>query len=396
MARRREGVAARRAQPGSRPDQADLRAATAKVSTEPNAADSAVDSEPAALVVSHWFDSGKAGEPYTATIRLRGQRVDRAGTAGPRATFLKEETIEGVVPGSGPVSVSTWVHGIAPGEWRVSAEVMRPASHAGGARLAERRQRVGSERVGLAVWSWRRWAVSTGPDEPVKTRWAPLASLAPVPAVIPGIWVTLALLGIIVALAVQALILEHESVPVGQSLVVSLIVVVASLVAAKLWYAALHPGPWRQWMGGWSVDGFVFVGPPVAIVALIVSNLPVGTFLDAGTPGLFLGVAIGRVGCFLTGCCAGRCTGSRWGVWSSDRRIGARRIPAQLLESVMGLVIGAGAALAVIGDVSTVPGSVFVAAFAAYILGRQLLLRLRAESRQFSWRRSHSALPERH
>ncbi len=110
--------------------------------------------------------------------------------------------------------------------------------------------------------------------------------------------------------------------------------------------------------------------------------------LDATAPGLFFAVAIGRVGCFLTGCCAGRCTSSRWGVWSSDRRIGARRIPAQLLESAAGLLIGLVAAWLVIGSVPVVEGLNFVAAFGVYLVVRQLLLRLRAERREYSWRRS--------
>lgn len=356
--------------------------------------DEAASVEPETLVLTHWFDSGEAGEPYTATLRLRGQRLGVVGKPGPRDAFVKEDRIDGVIPGSGPVSITTTVPDLAPGEWTVTGDLVRPASHAGGHRLAERRQRVSSEPAQPAQWSWRRWSVSTGPTAPAKTRWALSAPFARVPAVVPGIWFTLALLGIIVALGMQAVILGHENVSVSRSLSVSLIVVVSSLVAAKLWYAALHRGPWRQWIGGWSVDGFVFLGPPVAIVALMASNLPIGTYLDASTPGLFLGVAIGRLGCFFTGCCAGRCTRSRWGVWSSDRRIGARRLPAQLLESATGLLIGAIAAMLVIGDIPTVPGAVFVFGFAAYIIARQLLLRMRAESRTFSWRRSRPILSQ--
>ena len=120
---------------------------------------------------------------------------------------------------------------------------------------------------------------------------------------------------------------------------------------------------------------------PAAIVALLALNLPIGAYLDASAPGLFFAVAIGRLGCFLTGCCAGRCTSSRWGVWSSDRRVGARRIPAQLLEAAAGLLIGV-ATLPLL-RVATFHGAIFVAAFALYALVRQLLLRLRAEQRRF-------------
>lgn len=136
------------------------------------------------------------------------------------------------------------------------------------------------------------------------------------------------------------------------------------------------------------MDGFLAVALAAGIATYLAFGLPVGSVLDATAPGLFFAVAIGRVGCFLTGCCAGRCTSSRWGVWSSDRRIGARRIPAQLVESAAGLVIGVAAAGLVLAGVPSMEGVVFGAAFGAYLLVRQLLLRLRAERREFSWRRS--------
>jgi len=55
---------------------------------------------------------------------------------------------------------------------------------------------------------------------------------------------------------------------------------------------------------------------------------------------VFVGMAIGRPGCFFAGCCSGRPTVSRWGLWSSDRRIGIRRIPIQLIEAAAALLIG--------------------------------------------------------
>lgn len=246
-----------------------------------------------------------------------------------------------------------------------------------------------AEQLQRAAWSWRRWAISTIPPTPLKTRWALPAPLARIPAVIPGSWPLLGTVAITVALTTQAAILARGNVSVAQSLVVSLLAVASGLVGAKVWYAVLNPGPWRQAiLGGWAVDGFLAVCFGVGVAALLAFNLPVGVVLDATAPGLFFAVAIGRVGCFLTGCCAGRCTSSRWGVWSSDRRVGARRIPAQLLESGAGLLIGLVAAWLVLGGGLGIDGLVFLAAFGAYIVVRQLLLRLRAERREYSWRRS--------
>ena len=344
--------------------------------------------------MTHWFDAGDDGEPYTATIRLTAQRVGIRGRPKPGDTFLHEDTVEGVVPGSGQVSVSSWVYGLRPGNWTVTGDLIRPARKPSGRVQVERGPRPNIERLDRAMWSWRRWAVSTTPPAALKTRWALPAPLARIPAVVPGSWPLLGTIGIIVALTTQAAILTNQGVPIGPTLAVSLLAVALGLIGAKLWYAILHSGPWRQAiLGGWAVDGFLAVALLVGVAGLVALNLPVGTVLDATAPGLFFAVAIGRIGCFLTGCCAGRCTNSRWAVWSSDRRMGARRIPAQLLESAAGLLIGVVAAVLVVGGVPIVDGLVFVAAFGAYVLVRQLLLRLRAERREYSWRRS--ALPAR-
>jgi phosphatidylglycerol:prolipoprotein diacylglycerol transferase len=339
--------------------------------------------EPEALVVSHWFDSGEGGDPYSATVRLTGRRVGVQGLLGPKDTFVQEDKVDDILPGTGSVSISSWIYGLQPGEWTVSGELIRLAADGG------RSRGIGVQPLHRATWSWRRRGLSTAAMTPVKTRWALLAPIAKIPGVVPGSFTALAATAVLVALLVQSAILTRQHVAVGPSLVASMVAIVAGLMAAKLWHAVLHPGPWRQAiLGGWAVDGFLVVAPIFAIAMLLLFGLPVGVVLDAATPGIFFAVAIGRWGCFFTGCCAGRCTTSRWGVWSSDRRVGARRIPTQILESAAGLLIGGVATVLVLNHVLGVDGLVFVLAFAAYALVRQFLLRLRAERRDYLWRRS--------
>jgi phosphatidylglycerol:prolipoprotein diacylglycerol transferase len=371
-----------------------LRAATTKgggtgPSTSPSAAGS--DGEPQALVVTHWFDSGEEGEPYSATVRLTGRRVGSPGVLK-ADTFTHEETVDDIVPGSGPVSVTSTVHGLQAGEWTVKAEIMRPPDHTGVTRSAGGWRRVGTEQLSRAAWSWRRWGLSDGPELPVKTRWALLSPFAMIPAVLPGSFTALGILAGIVALIIQSALLSGESIPVSGSLTASLLALFFGLLGAKLWSRVLHPGE-RLIGPGWAVDGFLVAAPIAAIATLAVLDLPIGPFLDATTPGLFFAVAIGRLGCFLTGCCAGRCTRSRWGIWSSDRRIGARRIPTQLLESATGLLFGVVSAALVLGQVIPVHGGVFIVALGSYFVVRQSLLRLRAESRRYLWQRRSPLVP---
>ncbi len=336
--------------------------------------------EPEALVLSGWFDSGDGDTPYAATVRFTGRLADVGGKPRARDAFVQEEMIDRVVPGTGPVSITTWVYGLRPGRWAVNAELVRVSTEPGGPVGAARWRLIGARPVHPAAWSWRRWALSVGPEITVKTRWAALAPLARIPAVIPGSYPVLAVLGALVALATQGAILATRGVPVGRSLLVSLLAVAFGLLGAKVWYGALHPEE-SFIKGGWAVDGFLVVAPIVAVVSLHVFGLPFGAFFDATAPGLFFAIAIGRVGCFLTGCCAGRSTGSRWGFWSSDRRVGARRVPAQLLESAAGLLIGAVSLPLILDHALPIDGLIFVAALAAYAGVRQVLLRLRAERR---------------
>jgi phosphatidylglycerol:prolipoprotein diacylglycerol transferase len=283
------------------------------------------------------------------------------------------------------MSITSWVYGLEPGEWTVDAELVRPGHGAG------RGRRAAAEPIAPAAWSLFRWALTVGSRGSVHTRWAMLAPLARMPGVIPGSFTALGAIGAVVALVVQSAILARANVSVSESLVVSLIALASGLLGAKVWYAVLHPGPWRKaLLGGWAVDGFLVVAFIVAAAVLLAFELPVGQFLDATAPGMFFAVAIGRLGCFFTGCCAGRCTRSRWGVWSfdRDRRIGARRVPAQLIESAAGLVIGMVAGALVLSEALRLQGVVFVGAVVAYFGARQVLLRLRAERREYLWRRS--------
>ena len=339
----------------------------------------AVQAEPEALVLSHWFDSGEGAEPWAATVRFTGSRAAVRGRRRDRDRFVHDETVDPVIPGTGPVAVTATVYGLEPGDWSVEAQLL-PLSRAN-AGSAPRGNVVRPRAAPPAEWSWRRWRISTAPTSLVKTRWALTAPLARRPAVMPGAYPALAFIGGLLALALQAAILGRERLAPEPSLTAAVVAVVVGLAAAKAWYALLHPEE-SIIKGGWAVDGFLTVAPVAMVAALHALSQPMGVVLDATTPGVFFAVALGRIGCFVTGCCAGRSTRSRWGIWSSDRRVGARRIPAQLLESGAGLVLGITSLALVLEHALPIHGLVFVAGFAAYAAVRQILLRLRAEQRR--------------
>jgi phosphatidylglycerol---prolipoprotein diacylglyceryl transferase len=327
------------------------------------------------LAVTYWFDPAPHVGPYPVTVRFSGRRIDVKGRLSPCDRFVQDETIEEVVPGSGPISLTTRVRGINPGEWLVTARMLRSAHSAHGPREQGNASPVAGSPGPIARF-WRRWAPSAESAEHVRTCPTPLAR---VPGIFPGMWGAMVTLGITVALALQFLVISAEHLALGPVWTVSLVAIVAGIAGAKGWFIVLHRREHR--IEGWCIQGFITGATLATAILLAVLDVPAGVLLDVTAPGLLVGVAVGRVGCFFAGCCGGPPTASRWGVWSSDQHVGARRIPTQLLESVLALSLGLGVLVAVLGH-GPAGGAFFVAGLAAYTLGRQGLLPLRAEPRK--------------
>ncbi|TKG63616.1 prolipoprotein diacylglyceryl transferase [Prauserella endophytica] len=195
-------------------------------------------------------------------------------------------------------------------------------------------------------------------------------------------WPTLVGMGAVVAVVFQALLAGRAGIDVAAVLVMSLIGCILGFVGGKAYYLVLHHKHPRQFLSaGACIQGFLLVALGVIAVGAAALGIPIGVLLDTTAPGVFLGMAVGRPGCWLTGCCAGRPTSSRWGMWSSDRRLATRRFPVQLLEAAAALVIGAVSLILVLTTQPSIAGVIFVGAVAAYTFSRQLLFPLRTESR---------------
>jgi phosphatidylglycerol:prolipoprotein diacylglycerol transferase len=320
------------------------------------------------LAVTCWLDPGETGEPFTTTVRFTGQRTGVTGRPGPGDTFTQDEGYKGIVPGSGPVAVTAEVRGINAGTWAVTA---RPLPHDG--TPVPRRAAPGR------VPPPRRIAV---PAEPGATQRTTTMLRSKVPGITRYAYGPLCVIGVLVGLVLQALLLARAHYPLLRPVGFSVAAVAAGVAGGKTWYGAVHQ--WRKW-DGWCIQGFV-AGAALVVAAVAVAGpgLPAGAFLAAATPALLIGMGIGRHACFVAGCCTGRPTASRWGIWSSDRRLGCRRMPVQLYEAWTALVVG-GAALATVLTVGLArSGPVAVIGLAAYTLIRQGILGLRDEPR--AWR----------
>lgn len=322
--------------------------------------------DPQGLAATYTFDAPVSPEPYAVAIRFVGARVGVKGGPDTADYFERVERVDGLTADSGRVAMTTRVQGISLGEWRVLAA---PDVQSGTAQ-----------------------AVKPLPRLVVATR-TTFGLLAQGPSVRLSAWPALVGLGAVVAVGLQALLVARADINALAVLALSLVGCAFGFVGAKVWYLVLNRKHLREFLSaGACIQGFLLVALGVLALGAMFLRLPVGVILDATTPGVFFGMAIGRPGCFLTGCCAGRPTTSRWGRRSSDRRLVIRRYPVQLLEAAAALVLGVVAFVLVLTVQPPMPGAIFVGALAAYTVCRQLLFPLRTESHTPTGRKATMAV----
>jgi phosphatidylglycerol---prolipoprotein diacylglyceryl transferase len=171
--------------------------------------------------------------------------------------------------------------------------------------------------------------------------------------------------------------------------VASVVLVVPAILGARLASVAANrdgcrvPGSvWRRSQGGQAMYGGLVV-VPLSVPLLAALSVPFWPFWDAGTFTLLTGMAFARVGCLLTGCCAGRPTTGRFGLVLADSRgVRTRRVPTQLLEGAVALVLLA--ATAVAAATEPPPGALFAGALGAYSFARLFLQPLRERQRRLA------------
>lgn len=133
----------------------------------------------------------------------------------------------------------------------------------------------------------------------------------------------------IVGLRVSARMAERDGLEKHRIYDLGLWIMVAALVGAKLllivtaWdEIARNPGHFHALAllrsGGVFYGGFITAFITAVVVACIY-RLPGRKTADACAPGIAIGHAIGRLGCFFAGCCWGEPTTAAWGVQFSER-----------------------------------------------------------------------------
>lgn len=187
------------------------------------------------------------------------------------------------------------------------------------------------------------------------------------------------LLGMATGVAAGSLYAAQHGLPVDRTYFAYVVLLVPALLGSRALHVLRH---WRRYRqhprlilarsdSGLALYGGLLLAVLCSWPLLAALDLPPARFWDGAAVVILVGMAITKIGCHLNGCCAGRPTTARWGV--RLRRDGGhlRRVPAQLLESGLALVLLA--ILAASSPALRFDGALFWWALLGYALGRFVL-----------------------
>lgn len=179
-----------------------------------------------------------------------------------------------------------------------------------------------------------------------------LPHLGPLP--FPTSYGLLVALGLVVALVMIRRLAPRVGLGGQEAQDIVVWACLAGLVGAKLFLVALEPRAFLAdpmsvlFQGGVFYGGFI-AGVTTALLVCLKRGIDPNRLGDACAPGLALGHALGRLGCFLAGCCWGSSCDLPWAVtytnpaaagFGSIQPVGAMVHPVQLYEALGNLVLG--------------------------------------------------------
>ena len=156
--------------------------------------------------------------------------------------------------------------------------------------------------------------------------------------------------GFAVALLVTIKIGKARGLESPQIMDMGFIIILCAIIGSRLGYVLLnlthyvhHPLDFfKIWEGG-----LVFSGGLVLVVLVMTwyvrrQKLPFWRMADLWAPAIAVGQAIGRIGCFMAGCCYGKPTDLKWGVvFSHPQSLAPLNVclhPTQLYSALAGFI----------------------------------------------------------
>jgi phosphatidylglycerol---prolipoprotein diacylglyceryl transferase len=163
-----------------------------------------------------------------------------------------------------------------------------------------------------------------------------------------GLMLALAFLAGIWLMELQA---SKKGIDRGLMVDFGVFVMAGSVIGSRLMYVVTHwaeyaQNPWLSlavWQGGLTFYGGFILGTLTAAVFCRVRRISFWTIADMGAPGFALGLGLGRIGCFLNGCCFGRPSLLPWAVrfpanGAASLISGCAVHPTQLYEAAFGFL----------------------------------------------------------
>ena len=160
----------------------------------------------------------------------------------------------------------------------------------------------------------------------------------------------LVILGFLAGIALSGKLARERGLPGDALLDGAVFILFASITGARLLYVALN---WKTfsghllnigalWQGGMSFHGGVIAGIGAGVLYMRHRKIPLLAMADAVAPGIALGYAIGRIGCFLNGCCYGTPTNLPWGLEFPHAGVHEPCHPTQLYATILNLLLMGG------------------------------------------------------
>jgi len=152
--------------------------------------------------------------------------------------------------------------------------------------------------------------------------------------------------GFLLGLAFAVRLGKREGISSEKIIDIGFYVLLSAIAGSRLLFVAINAGFYLQhpldaikiWEGGLVFYGGLLLAVPVAVWYVKKHSLDMGRMMDLFAPSLAIGHAVGRLGCFFSGCCYGKPAGVPWAVTFLDPECVAMRgipiHPTQIYESL--------------------------------------------------------------
>lgn len=157
-------------------------------------------------------------------------------------------------------------------------------------------------------------------------------------------WGLMVMIGIIVGVLLSMWEAGRRGVDPENIIDLTILLIISGMVGARVIYVLANFNEYRNNLGlAFSIRSGGLAWPGAFLFALIATiffvrwrKLSFWLLADILSPYIALGYAIGRIGCFLNGCCFGKITEPAW--WSVYM-LGAYRYPTQIFSSLASFII---------------------------------------------------------